>query len=258
MKKALLIIILLLFLPLVGATLDKPTWKIGLYWKYQIKYSISSISHNLTIKIIDKEIIEIEGKNYNVWNISYISDAPMVGNKIIYMSINDFAIVKEVNIMKNVKSTIVYYPPTPLIKYGVDVRDQWKSNYQIKQYFENFLETTVNVTVNSICLSKENVTVPAGSYECYKVIQKRTYEYDGKMGKNEKQIFYYSPSAGNWVKMERYEGDTKNFEMLLIKTNYGSKKIPLPPYIMLLAFAIAILMKIIYKAMRFTDNENSS
>lgn len=256
MKKVLLIVILLSLLPLVEATLNEPTWEIGLYWKYKVYYPPSAVSYNLTVKILAKQIIKEENGAYKVWKISEISDDPRIGEKIIYIRTDDFAIVKEINILtKEKKIEKLYSPPTPVIKYGIDVGDEWENKYQIKY---GDIKMTINVSMQSVCVSKENITVPAGTYECYKIIQKKVYKYSNMKERSEKQIFYYSPSVGNWVKMESYEGDTKNFEAVLVKTNYGSKKVPLPPYVILLAFAIAILMKIIYKAMRFTDNENSS
>jgi len=258
---ALLAVLLLISIAAVAsATMDAPQWKAGLYWKYEVKTFSPSATYTMTVKIESKEIFVEGNKSYTVWKISYKNEeGPAAGDGYTYLRTSDFKVVKEViNTPDGKQVESIYSPPFPLMRYGVDPGFQWENvtMMTVKDEKGNVINN-VPMRIRGMCIAKENVTVPLGEYKCYEVSVKKIYQFpDGD--RHEKMIFYYAPSVGNWVKMEKYVEDEKVSELSLIKTNYGSKKIPLPSYIMLLAFAIAILMKIIYKAMRFTDNENSS
>ncbi len=238
MKKLFVLLFMMtLTLPLANAILEKPQWKPGYYWKYHI----TPDGGNLTFKIESKEKIEVNNESYEVFNISQTSDR---GEKrITYVRTTDFAILKEIDFYDSKRVERIYSPPTQIFKYDIDVGDFYIQSYKILEYYGKKLISEKQVNVQAMCVAKTNVDISLGKYECYKVVENRTYSYGQREDKNT-YTFYHSPDLGNWIKMTANNG---KIEIYLFETNYGQNKSPFPFAMLFISFLVLIFLKRIYK-----------
>ena len=240
MKKLFIAIIsIILFLPLANAIIEKPNWKTGIYWKYRV----SSMGNygNMTLKIEGTEKIVVDNKSVESWKIVVYSGGNIT--EILYFTKANLSLIREIQIIRNRKYESVYSPPLPIIKYSADIGDMWGGVYKClfkRLYAEKGMNFIINM--QSSCVGKEEIVVPAGKFKCYRIEQERIQKLNDRVYKNETTTIYYSSKVGNWVKLIKNEsGEITKIE--LIKTNYGKKKIPFPVYVVFIAMAIVVVVR---------------
>ena len=250
MKKLSLLLIVLLFSSAI-ATMEKPEWEIGMYWKYQV----TPAEYNFTVEIKGKEdiTVDIDNEKYKAWNLTQTTEGKTVVDKIYtYVRTYDLANVMQITYLKNgQRMKDIYSPPTPFIRYNVNVGDEWNNSYQLLSYDGKNWQVTV-VKENCKCVGKEKVKVPVGEFESYKIEKNVTYKMENGKYFNSTQVIYYSPKIKNWIKSESYVLGHKKSETVLIDTNCleKEKKFALPLYISIIAIAISIVFKLKNKNQR--------
>lgn len=239
MKKLGLLLIILLFSSAVAAV-EKPEWRIGMYWKYQV----TPAGYNFTVEITGREniTVDIDNKNYEVWNLTQTTEGKTIVEKMYtYVRVDDLADVMQITYLKNKqKMKDIYSPPIPFIRYGVSVGDKWNASYQLLSYDGKKWQITV-VKENCECESKEKIKIPIGEFLCYKIVKNMSYKMENSNRYfNSTQVIYYSPKLKNWIKSESYVLGNKKSEVVLIETNCleKEKKFALPLYLVIIAFAI--------------------
>ncbi|MCD6331253.1 MAG: hypothetical protein J7L80_03530, partial [Thermoplasmata archaeon] len=99
MKKLSLLLIVLLFSSAI-ATMEKPEWEIGMYWKYQV----TPAEYNFTVEIKGKEdiTVDIDNEKYKAWNLTQTTEGKTVVDKIYtYVRTYDLANVMQITYLKN-------------------------------------------------------------------------------------------------------------------------------------------------------------
>jgi len=181
--------ILLLLLPCANAALEKPNWSVGDYWKYKGSYSvsesldlenysfsvdISTTKLDLTIKVEDIEIKEINGKSVGCYrtsvNASITGNLHVEGNIFgkeqvidgtfsikatgtIYFTTKNLSIVSNendvyINLSTNVpipnlpvgKANIKaeYDPPLDFMNFPVEEGEEWEANSYATLYYGEY------------------------------------------------------------------------------------------------------------------------
>ncbi|MEM1513384.1 MAG: hypothetical protein QXW78_01420 [Candidatus Thermoplasmatota archaeon] len=216
----------LIFFPLSEARLEKPAWREGNYWKYEISLNKTK-KDVLTVKIEKKEIIEYENNSYEVFNISQISEKG--SKRISYIRVGDLATLKDIDFYEGKELERIYSPPAHFFLYNIDVGEM------ISQFFKVSNGGTVYISIQSQCIGKEEIKINSEKYECYKIVEKRRYGNE-----NLSYVFYYSEKTGNWIKMV---GLNESIEIILLETNYNIKKTPLPTAILFFSLIISIIFR---------------
>jgi len=196
-KLAIIFIVAVLAFPLVSASsLEKPDWREGDYWNYEI----------VTVGIERKEtssttIVGME--NITVGNITYRCIVARVKgfiDELLYYDEEDMGIVKETIYDNETNKTEekIHNPPQFLIKYPIFIGKKWNTTVEWKND---------SVILQLECVGKKDITAGAGKFDCYVI--KMDYIFpNNTTNPSFYQFYYVSGKVGTIVRTEGYGNGT--------------------------------------------------
>lgn len=161
-----------------------PEVQIGDSWTFQV---IDGFTKDIVV-LITQRVVEITPKEVSVrveWK-----GRP---NRSLWVFDHQWRLIDD--------STRRYEPYRPDFQFPLGVGTQWEKDFQLTVYqtgtsFSNFTRAKV--------VGKENVTVPAGNFDAFKIEalnESRSNAEDGSISKTELTI-WYSPDVRRFVKQE--------------------------------------------------------
>jgi len=198
---------------------DIPTWYQGDQWTYTIDplyFSNPNGSFSGSVQNFKQKVIGIAGDAYEV-NITGEISGVITVNGIpgdlsggitgtSYMRISDLA--EETTTLHSQGTVVVLIPfpyvmdiitnstpPLEVFDFPLNIGEQWQllcmsttqGSFHIQGIIDQSLNGTQSVDETVQCTSKEQVSVPAGAFDCYKISRSNT-------------TIWYSSDAGNIVK----------------------------------------------------------
>jgi hypothetical protein len=203
-----------------------PEWEVGYKWNYQSTGSLPNITMNLTYTVIDTTNINVNGKDHEVYvvNSTYLRDnngSKFAAYRDKYISKSELAIVKiDANFIGPIRDPIisesVFYPPKMEYDFPLYIGKNWTTSYNESRHDVGENDINMSKMINYTIVGEETITVPAGSFECYKI------EIDNDLvGIN---FMWYSDKVRNMVK---HTGETDEFphEMELASYSLEAKEV---------------------------------
>ncbi|MCP8314445.1 MAG: hypothetical protein H3Z53_08775 [archaeon] len=205
---------------------QKPSYSIGDYWKYNIKYFDSGMNGTTTKKIVGESNITLDNRLYDCFVIEKVQ---MMENwtyawKIYIEKTNptNLTIVKEdYQISFNGEPSLImnttYSPPLNELDFPITEGKSWitegmKHVTTTIPPFPPFPPKIVPFSQNFSVVRTERVNVPAGGFDTFVI------EHSYLDGKYEE---YYSPIASGNVRESYYNRDGKEImRMELLESNY--------------------------------------
>jgi hypothetical protein len=183
---------------------EMPGWKVGDTWEYGM--SSSGVSMNMTLEVEEIKTITVNGTDYNVYSVTNEMVASLYGYEITSQGHN-YHRTTDLAIVKNEMSTsfmgmssgngATYNPPKKECSFPVDVGKTWSQTIteaqisytdgEMTDYYE--YETTYECRVSEM----ETITVPAGTFETYKIVSEDEW--------GDESYSWYSPKVKYFVKM---------------------------------------------------------
>jgi hypothetical protein len=237
---------------------DLPIWKVGDSWIYDIELISSPNSivffngkiKNLMFRVSDdldeSYKLEFEGEvtgemTINVEDIPVsgsLKDAIITGNAVFEKSIigiknlffqfNGKLVVVFIPIPLNVDLTLAFEPIYNSLNFPLYIGKQWNIPFSVADgtAYISILKDSIMVFASAgggtaECISIENISVKAGTYETYKI--------NTDLDISE---IYYAPSAGNIIKAVGSTNDFDEISIELTATTYeepGAPNIPSIP-----------------------------
>jgi len=177
-------------------TVSTPVWQVGDEWNYT--------SSNMTAKMIvtGTETVSVGGVNYDCYVVAstIVSSTYGSSNSTGYFQRSTLTNVKTVAISTYGTSTITYDPPMDVFGFPLYVGKNWSVTTTETTQSNGYSNSDVK-TYTFTCLAKETITVPAGTFEAYKIRQQES-------GSLDYTINYYAPEVGCIAKWEQSSGDT--------------------------------------------------
>jgi hypothetical protein len=221
-----------------------PEWEVGNEWKYEM--TVLDITGTVTHKVSDITNINVNGTNYEVYHVKVIGSG---GTEHLYYTISDLSLVKMEVPSTAVSSslTFTYYPPKNEFDFPLVVEKIWNSSYNMTIYNGESDPTDVTMKEDYSVTKIENLTIKAGTFECYKIESVDRYE-------SVHTTRWYSKEVKNVVK------STVNMsgmitEMELVSFSSGDKKDgsdsqDLPLLLLFIIIPILLLLSIAVLVMR--------
>jgi hypothetical protein len=202
--------VLCLATPAVGEC-EMPQWKVGDTWEYGMSSDIASM--NLTQEVEELTTIEVNGTNYDVYRVSNVMDMSMYGMEFSYPGENyyrrsDLGMVKTEMSMEmfgfEQDTVAIYSPPKKECSFPMDVGKTWTETCNQIQitYSDGEMDSydEYESTYEYSCSEMETITVPAGTFECYKIVCEDEW--------GDESYTWYSPKVKNFVKQS--SGDSSD------------------------------------------------
>jgi len=211
------IFMILIFSAVADASLNRPEWEKGNYWKYRTEiYSGAIGANNITSReeILGNKNITVNGTSYNTILVKVTPNKNYSIENTYYRS-SDLAVVKLEFV--GINMSVIYEPPYAKWKYPVEVGDTW-------EYHGNIIrQSPVNnkkeyLELNYECIGEENISVPAGNFHCYVI---KEYTSDGK----NYAFHYLSPEVGNEVEIDTYYNKEISSKKVLLSFSYLGKTV---------------------------------
>lgn len=249
--------------------IDQPDINTLDWWTYKAEINTDRVGINITVQVTveGKETIKINGKSFEVWNISYIG--PYFNNNQYY-NISDFSFVKDVQIINDEAKSIgitssdyslTFTDPVSFWPLELGKELSFKTDAKWLYKLQNEIPIT-DVEFNYIC-SDEMVTVRTeiGEFECYEVIFNFNHSYS-----QHKKSYYYTPELQWFVKyrqetLEREETinfilkDYKGFDKGADEKDEEEQDYSTIFLIGILIFLLLVLSIIIIKFLMFKKRE---
>ena len=221
------------FMPMVGASLEKPSFVKGDYWEYKItEEPTGSIQGTARFEITGEKTITVDGKSYEVWeatgNMEWSSDnVSMTTDDITYLRKSDGALIKSIEDVETITpggpysfhSETVYKTIQPDFEYPINVGDIWERHKQIEVTDDTGTHTDWE-DAHYECTGTKELTIDAGTFSCY-IIKIKDEDSD----ENNYVLQYHSNKVGgNFVKMEIYENGVIVGAMTLTSYNYEGER----------------------------------
>ena len=166
-----------------------PTWNIGNKWFF------SDETGNMNAySVID--IIEENGSK--LYLAEYVTDNDILQS---YYSAEDLSIVRQQILGDDI--IVTFAPGIRSVPFPLDLTTDEILDITQTMHTKN-VDRTDSFTIKNIVLGKERITVPAGTFETYRIEQTLNY---GSMGPAEVvTILWYSPKVQYFVKIQDNEG----------------------------------------------------
>jgi hypothetical protein len=180
-----------------------PNWEEGDTWEYSISTSFGNVT--LTQVVEGEETLSVNGTQYDVYSVNSVMNLSFSGVDISYPSTyynrrSDLALIKtEMSISIfgiSSESVATYNPPKKEFNFPLAVGNTWSEtcnaitysvqNGAITDY--NEYEQTFSYSVEEV----EEITVPAGTFRCYKIVCVDDF--------GDETTTWYSPKVKNFVK----------------------------------------------------------
>jgi hypothetical protein len=220
-----MIVVLLGLSSTVQADMNLPTYQVGDEWVFDVNVNVQDVilAGEWTFTVEGEESIS----GHNVYNLSLEGSGPATLSGIgtgdyvtegsTFLRKSDLAALKE-DVKVNVSVTfgtidvfvdfymnISYDPPQDQFDFPIKTDDTWSSTSTVTSSLTivssmlptNSTETTVILTTEFECESKEMVSVPAGDFQSYKI---KMTEEDGNY-----TYTYMSTRTGYMTKMQMFE-----------------------------------------------------
>lgn len=167
-----------------------PAWNIGNKWFF------SDETGNMNAySVID--IIEENGSK--LYLAEYVTDNDILQS---YYSAEDLSIVRQQILGDDI--IVTFAPGIRSVPFPLDLTTDEILDITQTMHTKN-VDRTDSFTIKNIVLGKERITVPAGTFETYRIQQ--TFNY-GSMGPAEVvMILWYSPKVQYFVKIQDNEGE---------------------------------------------------
>jgi hypothetical protein len=152
---------------------QKPEWEVGNEWKYEM--TVMDIKGTVAHKVSEIKNINVNGTNYDVYHVKVIGSG---GTEDLYYTISDLALVKMEVPSTAVSSslTFTYYPPKKEFDFPLAIEKTWNSTYNMTIYSGESDPTDVTMKEDYFITKIENLTIKAGTFECYKIESVDRYE----------------------------------------------------------------------------------
>ncbi|MEA2055148.1 MAG: hypothetical protein U9O96_08630 [Candidatus Thermoplasmatota archaeon] len=231
----------ILAFPLVNASaLEKPDWREGDYWEYEVMAGGGRISEERIVEILGTE-------NITVNNITYhcivARDETNTSRETVYYDRESLGIVKEIDYDKETNETEekIYDPPFSFVQYPISVGKEWNVTIEIES------EKNSSGKVRFECMGKKKISVPAGIFNCHMI--KTNHFPNESMSSYFYNVIYVSGRAGNIVMVESYFMGNLTYSSELTSFHYshyspGGEERPYPLIIVALA-VIAIFISLV-------------
>jgi hypothetical protein len=229
---------------------ELPEWEVGYTWNYQSR--VPNVTVNLTFEVIDITDINVNDKDYEVYVVNstffWDNNGPtfeVYRNK--YISKSDLAIVgiKTSSFVPMRDPTIsesLFNPPVMEYDFPLYSGKNWTISYNESVNVVGGSDYIVSRRYNYTVLTQETISVPAGSFECYKVEINNSY---GSIN-----YVWYSDNVSNMVKHSG-EADEFPFEIELASFSLVAKEVddedsdPLPYSSFLLPIIIIAIIVVV-------------
>jgi hypothetical protein len=198
---------------------ELPEWENGDTWDYSMTSSYLNV--NITQVVDETKTISVNGTDYKVYSVSSDMTMSIMGIELTTPSTNyyqksDLAMVKTETstslLGMSTENVATFSPPKKDCNFPLEVGKIWsetctaisysKLNNEMESYDE--YETTFDYSVSGM----ETVTVPAGTFECYKIVC--TDEF------GDETIGWYCPKVKNVVKQS--SGDASDPVQMELKS----------------------------------------
>lgn len=196
-----IISITILFLitnPIVKSNIKKPDLKIGDKWEYfgwtkEIE-NVENGTDTYTITITDKKNINIDGKEYLVWEFTYkYKTNPLKLDHKNYHKVSNLSLVKvdwyQVGMWSYFEKSYSKWP----------IKNDGKKEFNITRIeYDGEKYKTKNRTIVIEYTGNKTIPTKAGTFKCYSI---KRYK------KNDEENYtksYYSPEVGWFVKTDNY------------------------------------------------------
>jgi hypothetical protein len=199
---------------------ELPEWEVGYTWNYQSTGSLTNISMNLTYEVIDTTIINVDGTDNEVYVVNSTSIMNIFGSNLKeyrdkYISKNDLAIIKvEISFIGAMNESIiresVFNPPVMEYDFPLYFGKTWTNSYNESIKVVGESDFNISRMNNYTIVAEETITVPAGSFECYKI------EIDNSLGII--NYMWYSDKVRNIVK---HTGETEDIPIPVELASYS-------------------------------------
>lgn len=178
-----------------GLRAEKPEWKVGYEWKYAWKRPGESGTG--TREIIKEDTFE----GVPSWLVK-------VGRNEQFYTKDTLG---QLAIMSKGKLVSKRTPPRRFLVWPVEVGKEWRDTYLLENIEE---KSSRNIDVRRVVSKREQVTVPAGAFEAFKI---ETYNsYDNRL----LEEHWYSPAAKWFVKIREYRREgLREEELMSIKVD---------------------------------------
>lgn len=194
------------------ASLNKPGWESGDYWRYRTEiYSGAIGANNISSleEIVGEKNITVNGTLYSAL-FSKITTNKNYSIEHVYYRPSDMAVIKLE--FTGINTSVIYDPPYTRWKYPTDVGDTWEYHGDIITQSLGGTKRD-HIDLDYRCKGEENITVPAGEFHCYVI------EEFSKDGRNY-AIHYVSPYVGNEVQVDSYYNNQHSSRKVLISFSY--------------------------------------
>lgn len=227
--------------------LEKPTWSVGDKWEYNMTFTEGGMNGTMKMEVEGTTTITVNDTNYDVYMLEMsgsgtMSMSGMTGNWTMdgtgYLQQSDLAMVKTVMDMNmtmtmeypspgtyymSSSNTTTYSPPLDENDFPISVGETWtatatatsteETSSNMPYYPSGNTTSTTTETENYECLCTESVTVPAGTFNTYKIKSQEP-------GSNSYEIDYISSDVGFMVKSETYN-ETGQLSSTMELTSYS-------------------------------------
>lgn len=204
---------------LTSAVLSKPEWEEEDYWEYKITYYSPDYvggTRNATFReeVVGWKNITVNGMNYSAIIIQTTSPEKEEYWARDYYTSSNLSLIKCVN---SDNYTVVFHQPWDRWHYPIQIGERWKQEVNETRHYPNDHEYKFNYTSYYNCTGKTEISVPAGTFLCYKI-----KEY-GESDENSYNMFYISSEAGREVKTESYSNGELSSEEVLLSFSYHGR-----------------------------------
>lgn len=172
-------------------TVSVPVWQVGDEW--------TSTSPNMTTRMVvtGTETVTVGGVNYDCYVLSMnLSGAHGSMNATGYFQRSTLVYVKAVSTSTYGPITSTFSPPLDMFGFPLFIGKTWSVTTTITSQGSGS-PSSHQITYNFTCLAKETITVPAGTFEAYKIKQQQSPDPYYTLN-------YYAPKVGFIAKSESY------------------------------------------------------
>ncbi len=240
-----------------------PEWEVGYTWNYKSTGLIPSRTVNLTYKVVDATDVIVNGINYKAYlvnstNIMNIDGTKFHEYRIKYISKFNLSIIKidfphKGPLGQAIIRESVFTPPVIEYNFPLYLGKNWTMNYNETIKIGEEIKFNMSEMYNYTVVGVETLTVPPGSFECYKI------EIDDGIGSI--KYMWYSDEVRNLVK-HTGEADEIPFEIelnsysLVAKVDDDEDTNPFLSWDLLLPIIISVIIIVIIIASILTIRKN--